>query len=141
MKISTMAAMATAAALYATASDAETAGDAVGSIVTENAQIAAGGVAEAADMTGEALDATAWAGCRVARWAAGGREDRTASTGNTLVGLFFRLPVTILGAGTCAVSTVIAAPVKAVGYGFGTLTGGGEQGDARKLGGMRIEDQ
>ena len=133
MKISTMAAVAFVAAYAAATADAETAGDAVGSIVQENAQIAAGGVAEAADMTGEALDATAWAGCNVAKWAAGGRKDRTASTGNTLVGLFFRLPVTILGAGTCAVSTVIAAPVKAVGYGFGTLTGGEE------LGGMRIQ--
>lgn len=102
--------------------DAETSGEAVEAIVTEQGKVAAGGVAEALGSTGEALDATSWAGCSVAKWAVGNREDRTATTGNALVGIFFRLPVSLLGAGTCATAAVLSAPVKAVGYGVNTLS-------------------
>jgi hypothetical protein len=112
-------------------------GDIVGAQVVEGSKDVAHGVALASSSTAEALDGLTYGGCRLARWAAGGRDDRKASTGNAVVALFFRLPVAVLGGGTCAMSAALAVPMKGIGYGFGQLAGN----DTAPARGMRIEDQ
>ena len=59
----------------------------------------------------------------MARWAVGERRDRTASIGNTIVGLVFRLPVTLISGGVCAASAVLSMPAEASAYGFDVLAG------------------
>ena len=99
------------------------AGEVIGDVVVSSTKDMANGVAITSHAAADTLDNLTWAGCKTARWAVGERRDRTASIGNTIVGLVFRLPVTLLSGSICAVSAVLSMPAEASAYGFDVLAG------------------
>jgi hypothetical protein len=99
------------------------AGEVIGDVVVSGTKDMANGVAITSHAAADTLDNLTWAGCKTARWAVGERRDRTASIGNTIVGLVFRLPVTLLSGSICAVSAVLSMPAEASAYGFDVLAG------------------
>jgi hypothetical protein len=99
------------------------AGEVIGDVVVSSSKDMANGVAITSHAAADTLDNLTWAGCKMARWAVGERRDRTASIGNTIVGLVFRLPVTLLSGGICAASAVLSMPAEASAYGFDVLAG------------------
>jgi hypothetical protein len=132
MKISTMTAMALGATIATLAfSDAKsepTTGDIIGAYAEQGGRSLSSGVATAATSTAEALDGFTFNGLRVAQHAAGNPEDRTMTTGNALVALFYRAPVAVAGAAVGVTSAVLSVPMKGIAYGFGWLARG--EGDA-----------
>jgi len=99
------------------------AGEVIGDVVIAGSQEVANGVAITSHATADSLDNVSWAGCKLARWAVGDRRDRTPSVGNTIVGLIFRLPVTLISGGTCAVSALFSIPAEGVAYAADVLAG------------------
>ena len=99
------------------------AGEVIGDVVIAGGQEMANGVAITSHATADSLDNISWAGCKMARWAVGDRRDRTPSIGNTIVGLIFRLPVTLISGGTCAVSALVSIPAEGVAYASDVLAG------------------
>jgi hypothetical protein len=98
-------------------------GEIIGEVVMSSSRDMASGVAIVSHATADTLDSLTWAGCSTAKWAVGERRDRKASIGNTVVGLVFRLPVTLLSGGLCATSAILSMPAKGFGYGFDVLAG------------------
>lgn len=99
------------------------AGEVIGDVVISGSQEVANGVSITGHATADSLDNLSWAGCKIARWAVGDRRDRSPSVGNTIVGLLFRLPVTLLSGSTCATAALLAMPSEGIAYSFGVLSG------------------
>lgn len=97
-------------------------GEVIGEVVVSSSKELASGVAIATNATADTLDGLTWAGCSMAKWAVGESRDRKPSIGNTVVGLVFRLPVTLTGGAVCAASSLLAMPTKGITYGLESLS-------------------
>jgi hypothetical protein len=148
MKIGTMAALAMGAQVVtlgfcgeAHSDNSQSTGDVIGEVVADSGRDVARGVSVASHAAADSLDGLTYTGCGLAKWAVGERRDRTPTIGNSVVALFFRLPVTVLGAGVCATSAVLSVPAKGIGYGFEKLASDEISGeDKRKMRGVVLSN-
>ena len=95
-----------------------TSGEVIGEFAKESGIKVAQGVSVVSHATSDTLDGFTWGGCSLARWAIGGRVDRSPNIGNLIVGLVFRLPVAAIGASVCASTAIVSMPFKGIGYAF-----------------------
>ena len=148
MKIGTMTALALGSQLAAIvlcgeahSSNEPSTGDVIGGVVADSGRDVARGVSVASHAAADSLDGLTYTGCGLAKWAVGERRDRTPTVGNSVVALFFRLPVTVLGAGVCATSAVLSVPAKGIGYGFDKLASDEISGeDKQKMKGVVLSN-
>ena len=103
--------------------DEPSAGEVIGDVVISGSQQVASGVSITGHASADSLDNLSWAGCAIAKWAVGQRRDRSPSVGNTIVGLLFRLPVSLVSGSTCATAALLAMPSEGIAYSFGVLSG------------------